>query len=201
MELQFPRITIDYINEIGDVVDIVRDNKSWRITFDYNTENVVYAAVRCPDSPDPVMLDITNIKDEPTVVQQTIARVLMEIIYIDYTDEMKMFIVAGPKRSNITQKTFDIDIKQPVISAENEVVDPMWRATVIQDGVVHCVIKRHKDYPDVFHISFLNIPGCIAIYPDENHVMQLAKPSYKCGDPNALINLTITPVIGTETNE
>jgi len=197
-EVEFPRITIDYNKEIGDFVIITRNTKMWEIIFDYSTENMVFASVKSSDNNDtPVVLDITNIKDEPTVVQQTITRVLAEIIYLDYTDEMKLFIIAGPKRASVTQKTFDFNTIQPTINEEGEFIDTSWKMVISQNANAYCVLERHKDYPNKFKFTFPNLQNSITVSTDENNLIQLSTESPICGNPDSIIDIAITPVTVT----
>jgi hypothetical protein len=193
-DIEFPKIIIDYDQNIGDIVDIIRAGKTWHITFIYSNGNV-NALVKPPEGDD-ISIDITSIKDEPTVVQLTIAQVLMSIVYSDYSDELKAMIIAGPKRANMTQKTFDTVIIQPQMAEDDSVISPWWQCVFSQDGIALCNIKRHYQHPDVFHIFFPNAQSCFVIYKDEDDgTMKLGKPSQICNSPNDYIDLTITPEV------
>lgn len=201
-ELEFPRITIDYSPEIGDFIYITRNTKTWKITFDYSVENTVYASVQSvSDYSAPILIDITDIKNDPTIIQLTIARALAEIIYIDYTDEMKMFIIAGPKRGLITQKTFDLNIIQPTVNTEGEPIDPYWKMIISQDMNALCVLERHKDYPNKFKITFPNIQNSINVSVDENNLIQLSTQHFICENPDSIIDISITPTVIASPNE
>ena len=193
-DIEFPKIIIDYDPNIGDIVDIVRAGHAWRITFIYSNGNVT-ASVK-PAEGDAILIDITSIKDEPTVVQLTIAQVLVNIVYADYSDELKAMVIAGPKKANMTQKTFDAIIIQPQIAADDSVINPWWQCVLSQDGIALCNVKRHYQHPDVFHIYLQNIQTPFVIFKDENdETMKFGKPSQICNNPNDYIDLTITPEI------
>ena len=48
-KLEFPKIVIDYSENIGDIIDITRGKKSWHITFDHNDDGTINAMVTKPN--------------------------------------------------------------------------------------------------------------------------------------------------------
>ena len=188
-QLEFPRIIIDYDPNVGDIVDIVRAKKTWHITFSH-LENKLVAIVAQIDTGNITEVDVTDIANEPTIVQLTIARVLWTVVYADYTDDMKAAFVAGPKRANLTQKTFDMTIIQPVKDSSGNVINPCWSCVLSENYKVVATITRHMDNPDEFRIMLPDVSIPLIIKSGSPYI-----PSYLVGESDLAIDLTISPTV------
>lgn len=188
-KLEFPKIVIDYSENIGDIIDITRGKKSWHITFDHNDDGTINAMVTKP-SGKIMSIDITDISKDPNVIQLTISKVLYDVIYADYTDEMKSRIVSGPKKAHIMQKTFDVNITQPVQGPDGSVINPWWSCVLSSANDVILTISRNINAPNKLKITSTTsgIPAFI-----ENGKIKI--PSYLADEKDRIIDMTIKPTI------
>ena len=189
--LEFPKIVIDYNDALGDIIDITRGNNSWSICFTHIDDKLIANVAKTDGSPI-TEVDVTDIKDDPTVVQQTITRILYSVIYADYPTELRRIVIAGPKGAYMLQKSFEVVIAQPITNSEGAFIDSLWSARINQDGKLLYTIKRHIDHPNAFQIIFPNTDSCMIIHLEDG-VMKLSRPAYICNNPDDYIDLTITP--------
>lgn len=153
MKIDFPSIRIDYNTLLGDVVTITRNTTVYNAIVNYLDSVVV-----TPNVGPAITVDISDLdKTNPLILQLIINKILIDVVYADYTKELQNIICLGQRGLNLVQESFDFEITQPTINSENAYIDPYWRVVFSKNDKFLLTIKRHAEVPNVYYLSF---PSC-----------------------------------------